>query len=901
MTSEIPLSRPKGFIFGVLPWLLALGMLVIYVLTLNRGLSEGNLGQVTELSGWNWAPNLYFGPVSFLVMYPLRWLAPATLPLAVNVFTAVCAALTLAQLARSVALLPQDRTQDQRDRETSEFSLLSLRSAWLPPVFAVLVCGLSLTFWEHAVEATGEMFNLLLFAWLIRCLLEFRIDQRDSWLNRFALFFGMAISNNWGMVGFIPLFLAAIIWIKGLSFFNLPFLVRSLGYWLAGMSLFLLLPLLASFSQTGHLSFWDGLHVTYLIYKSYIAPMPREVILLLCLTSVLPVFVIGIRWPSSFGDSSPLGIFLATSLFHLVHGVLLVACIWVALDSPLSPRQKGLGYPYLPLYYLGALSVGYFSGYLLLIFGGKLPRNRRPPSAFSKFIGNSVILGVWILLAGSSSLLVAKNLPLVQANNDDPLREYIGVVRKSLPPDGAVILADVSEGAGYADTAPRFYYLQALLNQQGNGNTYLLMDSHSLSNPDYIRFLDRKHPAFRLTALLTNQLSDFKFQAVQVRLLQNLATNHPVYYLHPSFGSYFETFYLEPHGLVYALKLLPPDAPDTPRPTGDQIKENEAVWRSAAETQFPRLKRGIQPVEFSPNPSLLQLIMTKLRLRGEVDRRAQRVARFYARDLNFWGVQLQKCGLYQRAGECFGQALELDPDSDSARLNHEFNLLLQAGKKAPALTIKEVFDKFGTHRSWNDILGEGGPVDEPNSCYLLATTYLQSGAAHQAIEQFQRVLALAPDQSPARHWLAQLFLITQNYSNALEMSERILKINPEESHALLFKGAALMEMNDYREAVQPLTKLLTLQSTNYPAQLNRAICYLQSGDLERAGEDFHTVAKAVPKAYQAYYGLGEIAYRTKDTNDAILNYQLYLTNAPPNTGEAMMIKARLKELGHGKP
>jgi hypothetical protein len=66
-----------------------------------------------------------------------------------------------------------------------------------------------------------------------------------------------------------------------------------------------------------------------------------------------------------------------------------------------------------------------------------------------------------------------------------------------------------------------------------------------------------------------------------------------------------------------------------------------------------------------------------------------------------------------------------------------------------------------------------------------------------------------------------------------------------------------------------------------------------------AQRDYETLRKSFPAAYPVYYGLQEIAYRNKDTNAAIRNCQLYLTNAPPNTDEAKLISARLRDLGSG--
>ena len=76
--------------------------------------------------------------------------------MALNFISAICGALTLVCLARSVALLPHDRTQAQREREPSEYSLLNSSCwRWLPPLLAVLACGLQLSFWGKCRRGHG--------------------------------------------------------------------------------------------------------------------------------------------------------------------------------------------------------------------------------------------------------------------------------------------------------------------------------------------------------------------------------------------------------------------------------------------------------------------------------------------------------------------------------------------------------------------------------------------------------------------------------------------------------------------------------------------------------------------------------------------------------------------------
>jgi hypothetical protein len=71
-----------------------------------------------------------------------------------------------------------------------------------------------------------------------------------------------------------------------------------------------------------------------------------------------------------------LGATLTVWIFHLTYAVLLGICIWAAFDTGFSLRDALGKYGFLdyhrdrflPLYYLGALSIGYLSGYFLLVF-----------------------------------------------------------------------------------------------------------------------------------------------------------------------------------------------------------------------------------------------------------------------------------------------------------------------------------------------------------------------------------------------------------------------------------------------------------------------------------------------------------------------------------------------------
>src|ERR1700744_4836912 len=88
-------SARSTFTTSTLPWLLALAMLALYACTLQHTISYDSLRGISNLNGLIWQTELS-APVTFSLTYPFRWLPGAWIPPAINVFTAVCAALTIA-------------------------------------------------------------------------------------------------------------------------------------------------------------------------------------------------------------------------------------------------------------------------------------------------------------------------------------------------------------------------------------------------------------------------------------------------------------------------------------------------------------------------------------------------------------------------------------------------------------------------------------------------------------------------------------------------------------------------------------------------------------------------------------------------------------------------------------
>ncbi len=884
----IPENR---FVAAVLPWFIAGVAVVIYLLTLNHWVSFSSLLPVARTSGWIWQPSLT-EPLYWLVTYPVRWLPAAAIPVALNLFSAVCAALTLALLARSVALLPHDRTKEQRIREASHGSLLSVPAAWLPPITAAAVCGLQLTFWENATAASIEIFNLLLFAYVIRCLLEFRIDGRDSWLFRASLVYGAGMSNNWAMIGFFPLFLTALVWIKGLSFFDSRFLGRMFVMGVTGLSLYLLLPAITALIGGQDVGFWQALRANFTSQKAFLTTLVfnKDALIngdrplwVLALPSLLPVLALSIRLPSFMGDISKIGLSLTNLGFHLLHAALFLVCLWVVLDPQFSPRhyqpQLGdYGIFLLPFYYLGALSVGYFIGYFLLVFGVIPSGRQRFRKTYPAFVNNSVVFITWSLSLIVPLLLLARNFHQIRLTNGPQLRQYASLVTEKLPLANACLLSDDPR---------KLLLIQSALTQAGKSRDFMLLDSSSLEWPAYYKFLKRQYPD-RWQVVPPKEVKKVAGPDLQ-RIVYQMAQTNAVYYLHPSFGYYFEVLFPMAHGLVYKLEPYPTNSVLAPAPPPEVMAENEDFWTKADEQALRFLAAAMTPSKATSQPGLLDRFAQSAHLFIETNRDALTLCTFYSQSLNFWAVQLQRQGQLPQAAAHFGRALELNPDNVVAEVNLECNRLLQAGQKTSVQISKAIEDKFG-HRSWDQIMRDDGPFDEPSFCFAQGNAFLQGGNNHQAALQFERVRALAPDNFEARIGLAQIYFFSRMpdealqvineihskaasllnnhtnvvqllavetaahlgkgdlsgaeaivksavtksprdgdllaaatkvymefglYTNALETIDQQLALQPDDPGALFSKGNAWFQLNAFPQAIESLTRLLDMETNNF--------------------------------------------------------------------------------------
>jgi tetratricopeptide (TPR) repeat protein len=258
-----------------------------------------------------------------------------------------------------------------------------------------------------------------------------------------------------------------------------------------------------------------------------------------------------------------------------------------------------------------------------------------------------------------------------------------------------------------------------------------------------------------------------------------------------------------------------------------------------------------------------------------------------------YGLSLAQNGNYRQAVAPFARVCELAPDYWPAvkglsrvyaflRRPDQVLVVLQAPMKRP-----EGFSMT--------------PADLIEMHMLASSAYFQKNDLVKGSRLLDAEIANNPTNDALSLSIEEIYASRGMYTNAIAVIDRRLETSPDDVRWLYAQGNIYNAQKKYDSAIAPLNRLLTLQKDNNQALYELGVAYLGESNLDEARTDFAKIQETDTNSYQVAYQLGEIAWRQHDTNEAIRNYQAYLSNAPTNTAEAVKIEGRLQELEPAAP
>jgi tetratricopeptide (TPR) repeat protein len=243
---------------------------------------------------------------------------------------------------------------------------------------------------------------------------------------------------------------------------------------------------------------------------------------------------------------------------------------------------------------------------------------------------------------------------------------------------------------------------------------------------------------------------------------------------------------------------------------------------------------------------------------------------------------------FRQAVASFDRVRELAPDYLPARL-WLAQIYLMAHLPKPAMAA--LSDPLAHPEKFSLV-----ETNEIQVHVLAAAACFQETNFSRGAEMLDAEMALHPDNNDLFASTAQAYMVNGLFDRALGVIDRKLKSAPDDPAWLYSRGYVSIQLKNYDAAIAALSRVLAVQTNNDNALFNRAIANLDSGRLDAARADYLRLQQISSNAFQIAYGLGEIAWRQHDTNEAVRNYSIYIANANTNTGEAQTVLERLREL-----
>jgi tetratricopeptide (TPR) repeat protein len=252
------------------------------------------------------------------------------------------------------------------------------------------------------------------------------------------------------------------------------------------------------------------------------------------------------------------------------------------------------------------------------------------------------------------------------------------------------------------------------------------------------------------------------------------------------------------------------------------------------------------------------------------------------------GALLTQNGYQREAIAQFARVRQLSPENLTVRFMLA-QLYLMNRLPDPAIEALEDPNRHPERFGLN-------PTKSTELNVLLASAHFQKNETAKGLELLEREISRHPEDVTLHTTAAQALFMRGLYANALSVIERQLARTPDDPQWLFGQGYACLQMTNYPKAITAFSRVLTITTNDPGARFNRALAYMQDNRLDEARADYLALQNDYTNSYQVAYGLGEVAWRQKNTNEAIRNFQVFLANAPTNSVEIPDVHERLKSL-----
>jgi predicted Zn-dependent protease len=156
----------------------------------------------------------------------------------------------------------------------------------------------------------------------------------------------------------------------------------------------------------------------------------------------------------------------------------------------------------------------------------------------------------------------------------------------------------------------------------------------------------------------------------------------------------------------------------------------------------------------------------------------------------------------------------------------------------------------------------------------------KDGRTDDAIDHYQKAIALAPDLYAARNNLGSAYLGKSRFAEAQEQFENVVKANPSDATAYFNLGNVLLLTQKYQEASRWLDDGLSKEpNSSFGHFLLGSVC-TRLGKNDQAEKELRTSLQLDPRMSKAHLALVNLFLQQERIGDAVSELKSYLKDAP---------------------
>ncbi len=156
-----------------------------------------------------------------------------------------------------------------------------------------------------------------------------------------------------------------------------------------------------------------------------------------------------------------------------------------------------------------------------------------------------------------------------------------------------------------------------------------------------------------------------------------------------------------------------------------------------------------------------------------------------------------------------------------------------------------------------------------------AIAYERKGLAAEAIADLTKAVELNAENADVFYQRGVAYVNLagdQNYDNAIGDFDRVIALAPDLHHAYNYRGLCYYNKGDYDRTVQDSDKSIELKTDNDFAYLNRARAFAKKRDFDKAFRDFDRVVELSPDEATAYFERAEAYYEVGKYDQAVRDF-----------------------------